>query len=200
MNKTDEPRALWNIGRQHAAAGQHDLALTAWNTALYGVTERGEDELVVNLLTGIAEMQRLTDQSEAALQTYSSLLRRLEHAHDIRSQAMVWSNMGLVQVCAQSYEKAFQAIFNLAGVELISYRRLIEVLELIMGRVIVTERMSIEEIDTRRIPLPFPLDQHLVYSGTQITAALGFSYTPFVDGMASTYAWYCQSKKKEDRL
>jgi len=36
MNQTDEPRALWNIGRQH------DLALTAWNTALYGVTERGE--------------------------------------------------------------------------------------------------------------------------------------------------------------
>lgn len=86
--------------------------------------------------------------------------------------------------------------FNLAGPELMSYPRLVEVLEILAGRTIHTVRMHVADIDAQGIPLPFPLDEHLVYSGALITHALGFTYTPFLEGMRATYAWYRNDKEK----
>jgi len=51
---------------------------------------------------------------------------------------------------------------------------------------------SIETIDRERIPLPFPLDNHLIYSGTLVQRVLGFEYTPFEEGMKKTYEHYVQ--------
>lgn len=87
-------------------------------------------------------------------------------------------------------EKIFNQAFNVAGEELVSYKRLIEVFEEICGKKIKTATMSIELINKKRILLPFPLDSHLIYSGRKIKKVLGFEYTPFIDGMKKTYEYY----------
>lgn len=87
--------------------------------------------------------------------------------------------------------------FNLSGEELISYARFVDVLRIITGEQIRTEYMSVRQIDTQGIPLPFPLDEHLIYSGTLITKDIGFLYTPFIEGMKATYAWYKQKWSKK---
>jgi 2'-hydroxyisoflavone reductase len=87
---------------------------------------------------------------------------------------------------AQAYDQAF----NLAGPELISYRRLTEVFEAITGRRLKTITMSTRDIDAQGLPLPYPLEEHLIYSGARITQALGLEYTPFLEGMRDAYAWY----------
>ncbi len=87
-------------------------------------------------------------------------------------------------------EKVFNQAFNVAGQELVSYKRLIEVFEKICGKKIKTAKMSIELIKKKGIPLPFPLDSHLVYSGRKIEQTLAFEYTPFVTGMKKTYEYY----------
>ena len=88
--------------------------------------------------------------------------------------------------------KVFGAAFNLAAEELICYRRLVEILEKVSGRRIATRTLSIENINDLRIPLPFPLDCHLIYSGTLIQEILNFQYTPLVRGMQQAYDWYMQ--------
>jgi 2'-hydroxyisoflavone reductase len=50
--------------------------------------------------------------------------------------------------------------------------------------------MSVAEIDGKKIPLPFPLDSHLIYSGERIQQTLGVNYTPFIEGMRQIYDWY----------
>jgi 2'-hydroxyisoflavone reductase len=86
--------------------------------------------------------------------------------------------------------KVFNQAFNVAAEELISYRRLVEVLEEISGKKIPILTMSAAEIEKRKVPLPFPLDSHLIYSGQRISRLLEFNYTPFWEGMKKTYEFY----------
>ena len=71
-----------------------------------------------------------------------------------------------------------------------SYKRLLEVIEKVSGKKFEITTMSVDEINRRQIPLPFPLDGHLIYSGTSIQSVLDFEYTPFEDGMRKTYDYY----------
>jgi len=87
-------------------------------------------------------------------------------------------------------EKVFNQAFNLAGEELISYPRLAQVLEIISGKKPKTIKMSLDEIRQQEIPLPFPPDSHLIYSGEKIRRVLDIEYTPFTDGMRDTYKYY----------
>ena len=80
--------------------------------------------------------------------------------------------------------------FNVCGPELVSYQRLVEVCEIITGRRLRIEKRSPFEIDNRRIPLPFPLDHHLIYSCEKIREATGFTFTPFLEGMRETWQYY----------
>jgi nucleoside-diphosphate-sugar epimerase len=84
--------------------------------------------------------------------------------------------------------------FNASGEELISYPRFIEVLREITKEELLVQKMSIEEINRRQIPLPFPMDEHLIYSGTLIQEAIDFQYTPFLTGMGKTYRYYLVGK------
>jgi len=95
----------------------------------------------------------------------------------------------IIEKCIEN-EKVFNQAFNVAGEELVSYKRLMEVFEEVCGKNIKTSKMSIELINKKGIPLPFPLDSHLVYSGRKIEKTLGFEYTPFVAGMKKTYEYY----------
>ena len=90
----------------------------------------------------------------------------------------------------------FNQAFNISAPELISYKRMIEVFEEISGKKINTRKMSIENINRKGVPLPFPLDSHLIYSGTRIQNLLNFEYTSFVQGMRQTYEYYQMVQKQ----
>lgn len=104
----------------------------------------------------------------------------------------VWDVARIIIACIGN-EKAFDRAFNLAAPDLVSYRRLIEVLGEIMEKKIRVRTMSVKAIDERKIPLPFPLDNHLIYSGALIQQVLSIEYTPFVEGMRKTYQFYVGS-------
>lgn len=87
-------------------------------------------------------------------------------------------------------EKVYNSTFNLAAEELISYAKLIEVFEQVSDRRITIESLSIDAINRNNIPLPFPLDQHEIYSGSLLSRTLDFKYTPFIKGMKETFEFY----------
>ena len=103
----------------------------------------------------------------------------------------VWDVARAIIGCIGNQE-AYAKAYNLCSEDLVSYQRLMEVLRIVTDKPIGTETMSIERIEAQGIPLPFPIDEHLVYSGTRITKDMGFSYMPFLEGMMATYAWYSQ--------
>ena len=80
--------------------------------------------------------------------------------------------------------------FNAAAGDLVSYRRLVEVLETVSEKKLKVEEMSVDEIMEKQVPLPFPINEHLVYSGALIQEFLDFKYTGFLEGMKETYRFY----------
>lgn len=93
-------------------------------------------------------------------------------------------------------EKTRDQEFNLASDELISYPRIVEVLEEITGKKIPVVRKPVSEINRERIPLPFPMDEHLVYSGAKLQRLLDFDHTPFTTGMREAFNYYLMVLKK----
>jgi nucleoside-diphosphate-sugar epimerase len=93
----------------------------------------------------------------------------------------------------------FSQAFNIAAPELVSYQRMLEVFEEISAKKINTRKMSIEDINRKGIPLPFPLDNHLIYSGARIQNVLEFEYTSFVAGMRRAYEHYLLVQKHRQR-
>lgn len=65
-------------------------------------------------------------------------------------------------------EKVFNNCYNLSCGEFVSYKKLINVLEEISGKELKTEKLSVDEINRKKIPLPFPIEQHELYSGSKI--------------------------------
>lgn len=107
----------------------------------------------------------------------------------------VWDVARAIIACIGN-KNAYTKAFNLSGEELVSYLRFVNVLRIITGEHINERVMSVQQIDEQGVPLPFPLDEHMVYSGTLITKDIGFLYAPFLDGMKATYAWYKQQGRK----
>ncbi|MFZ3171102.1 MAG: NAD-dependent epimerase/dehydratase family protein [Carboxydocellales bacterium] len=87
-------------------------------------------------------------------------------------------------------EKVYNNTYNLSAEELIAYDKLIEVFEQVSGEQLNTERVSIETINRNNIKLPFPLEQHELYSGSLLAGTLNFKYTPFSTGMKETFEFY----------
>jgi 2'-hydroxyisoflavone reductase len=63
-------------------------------------------------------------------------------------------------------------------------------LEEIMSSKLDVQRLSIPDIDSQRIPLLFPLEEQLIYSGSLLQETLDCKYMPFLEGMRRTYNWY----------
>ena len=101
----------------------------------------------------------------------------------------VWDVAHICIACLGN-ERVFNNAYTVSADELISYDRLVEVLEVITSRTLKTTRMPIFEIDAKRIPLPYPLEEHLVYSGSLTREALNYEYMSFLEGMTRTYNWY----------
>ena len=95
-------------------------------------------------------------------------------------------------------ERTYAQIFNLASDELISYARIVQVMEEITGKNIEPIRMPVKEINRQGIPLPFPLSEHLLYSGTKIQRLFDFSYTPLKKGIREALKYYLAVQKQKN--
>jgi 2'-hydroxyisoflavone reductase len=93
-------------------------------------------------------------------------------------------------------EKTFDRPFNLAGEELISYPRILDVLKTVTGRNLQVKLLGADEIGRKKIPVPFPIDKHFVYSGKLITSLIPMKYIPYLDGMRMAYEWYTDHRKE----
>lgn len=84
-------------------------------------------------------------------------------------------------------EKAYDNICNLSAPELVCYQSYMETLKDIADREFQTVSIPTSEVYLRKIPLPFPLDRHELFSGEKAARQLGLQYTPFGAGMQETY-------------
>ena len=98
-------------------------------------------------------------------------------------------DMARIIIRCMGNDIVFNHAFNVSSKEMISYRRIVQVLEEILGKKIQLMQMSVDEINLKGIFLPFPPDSHLLYSGTALQKKLGFEYTSFAEGMKNTYRY-----------
>lgn len=82
-------------------------------------------------------------------------------------------------------EKAYDQIFIVCGPEEITNQEFVVILQADMGP-FETFPVTVEQVESDKIALPFPLSEDALYDGSKITEVLGFEYTPFVDGMKKT--------------
>lgn len=92
-------------------------------------------------------------------------------------------------------EQAFGETFNLAADELISYDRIVDVLSEITGKTIEPVRASLARLEREAVALPFPPDDHLIYSGAKAKALFDVPYTPFKIGMRETLKYWLAVQK-----
>ena len=109
--------------------------------------------------------------------------------HALFTMVSVW-DVANILIASLGNEKVFDNAFNLSASELISYDKLVDTLEKITSKRFNVQRLPISKIDADRIPLPFPLAEHLVYSGEKIAKLLDFEYTSFLEGMTKTYNYF----------
>jgi 2'-hydroxyisoflavone reductase len=95
--------------------------------------------------------------------------------------------------------KFFGQTLNLSAPDAVSYLRLAEVLEKISAQKLKISHLSSQEVIKQGIPLPFPLDHHLLYDGTQIQKLVDTPYTPFLQGMQETYSHYLMIQENKKR-
>jgi len=91
--------------------------------------------------------------------------------------------------------ETYQTAFNLASDELVSYSRIVESVGRDHGKKIEPVRLPAAEINRQGIPLPFPLEEHLLYSGAKIRQLFGIEYMPFKKGLREALKYYlmCRS-------
>ncbi len=82
-------------------------------------------------------------------------------------------------------ERAYGQIFNVTGPEKITNEEFVKVLKRDMGP-FETYPVTVNQVESERIPLPFPLIGDALYDGTKISRLFDFTYTSFVDGMKKT--------------
>lgn len=94
----------------------------------------------------------------------------------------------------------FNQVFNTVSPEYVSYQTYLETLEQITEKKIKTIQMSVADIIKKKIPLPFPIDQHQIYSGNKLYTALRFEFTPLCDGLKKTYKFHRVLMEKKRSL
>jgi 2'-hydroxyisoflavone reductase len=108
----------------------------------------------------------------------------------------VWDLARLAITCMQN-PAAFGLALNAAGRELVSYTELVRVIAAVTGIAFPRTPVSCAELAQKGPALPFPVDEHLVYSGALGEERLGFRYTGFTEGMKLTWAYYVAGRRSE---
>ncbi len=93
--------------------------------------------------------------------------------------------------------RAMGETFNLASGEAVTHARIVDALGSIVGKPVETVPLPVGEIVRRKIPLPFPLDGPLLYSGAKIDRLFGFEHTPFHVGLREALRYYLMTKRRE---
>jgi len=101
----------------------------------------------------------------------------------------VWDLANICIACLDN-DGVLNDAFAVCADELISYDRIIEVLEQITGRKFNTRYQPVRLINAAGLPLPFPLEEHLVYSGARLRNILDYPYMSLLEGLGKTYDWY----------
>jgi nucleoside-diphosphate-sugar epimerase len=105
--------------------------------------------------------------------------------------SFIWVvDMALILIRSLGETRAYGQAFNLASGELVSYPRIIEVLQQITGKTIDTVPMPVAEIERQGVPLPFPLAEHLIYSGETARKTFDMAFTPFASGLRQALKYY----------
>lgn len=84
-------------------------------------------------------------------------------------------------------KNAFNETFNLSAPEKICYKSYFKTLRICSGMDFRITETDTQYIINNNVPLPFPLDNDLLYSGEKFKRAFDFKYTKFEDGMKLTY-------------
>ena len=84
-------------------------------------------------------------------------------------------------------ERAFDRAFNLAGEEALTYPDLISEFERCNGAPIAVSEITVEQIESENLPIPFPLTDDTLYDGSRFSKVFDFKYTPFQEGMEKTF-------------
>ena len=79
--------------------------------------------------------------------------------------------------------------YNLAAPEVLDYPAFMAALAAASDRPFTTREVTVEEVLRENIPLPFPLarEESELFRGDRITRELGLAYTPFGEGLATTF-------------
>ena len=83
--------------------------------------------------------------------------------------------------------RAYDEMFNLADAEAITYSRLISEFERFNNGPFQTREVTVEQVESEGIMLPFPLAEDTLYNGQKLARTFDFSYTPFSEGMEKTF-------------
>lgn len=119
--------------------------------------------------------------------------------HDMALFSFIWVvDMARMIMRCIGDARTCQTAFNLASDELASYSRIVEVLGEITGKKIEPVCLPATEIERQGIPLPFPLEEHLVYSGAKIRQLFEFEYTPFRKGLREALKYYLTVQKQRN--
>lgn len=107
------------------------------------------------------------------------------------SMVSVWD---LARICVACIEKSDvpSGPYFVASDELICYDRLIEVLQAAAGKQLEVIRRPVRVLENQGVPLPFPLEELLIYSGERLRMILNYRYAPFSEAMTDTYNWYVE--------
>jgi nucleoside-diphosphate-sugar epimerase len=110
--------------------------------------------------------------------------------------SFIWVvDMALMLIRSLGEKNTYGQAFNLAADELVSYPRIIEVLQQITGKTIDTVAMPVAEIERQGIPAPFPLAEHLIYSGEAARRTFGVTFTPFASGLRQALKYYLAAQR-----
>ncbi|MCQ2452158.1 MAG: NAD-dependent epimerase/dehydratase family protein [Oscillospiraceae bacterium] len=92
----------------------------------------------------------------------------------------------IVNLCIGD-QRAFNQVFNLSSPEAQTYSSFMKVLEECADIPYQTYSVTVDQVLERSIPLPWPLDESLLYAGEKVTEVFGYHYTPFLTGMKKTW-------------
>ncbi len=112
-----------------------------------------------------------------------------ENPHVFYSFVWVEDMADIIIACLEN-PAVFGNAYNVASEEMISYNIMADIVEEVSGHAMARIPMSTRDIIRRNIPMPFPPDEHLLYDGRKLQQVLNYVHTPFILGIARTWADY----------
>ena len=94
-----------------------------------------------------------------------------------------------VCACIEQQDRSIGQAYNLSAPEVITYKKYTDILKEVSDRPFETRDVTVADVLTQNIPLPFPLyaDESELFIGTKISDQLGVVYSPIEEGMRKAF-------------